>query len=395
MISSDVYSLGATYFALMTGPAPFDEAADEAALAQAHANEPIPNVREGIAEIPLRCDAIVRRAMAKQPRDRYATVAAMLADLEAVTQSDRPEDPRKKVDLARVLAGQRKPWRERIRAWLPGSSLLVLAGACAGVYFALPYLKSKARTTEKTENAAPVQLPTFTNSIGERFLRVPAGVYTMGDPLLADARPRLVRVTLPFFMGATEVTQREFKLVMNSNPSKFVDDENPVDSVTWAEAREFCERLSQHPAEKHSGRLYRLPTEAEWEYCCRAGTRTHFAFGNSLRFSQANIRTGGLLRPTPASTYPLNPWGFADVHGNLWEWCSDWYKSDYFAESPVEDPQGPPNGHRRVLRGGSWNVGPEDCLSARRHDRILPDERSPEVGFRIVCIVSDVEAVEK
>ena len=215
------------------------------------------------------------------------------------------------------------------------------------------------------------------------------------DPLLADARPRLVRVTLPFFMGAKEVTQREFQSVMNSNPSKFVDSENPVDSVTWAEAREFCERLSQHPAEKNSGRLYRLPTEAEWEYCCRAGTRTHFAFGNSLRSSQANIRTGGLLRSTPASTYPVNPWGFSDVHGNLWEWCSDWYKSNYFAESPLEDPQGPPNGNRRVLRGGSWNVGPEDCLSARRHDRIQPDERNPEVGFRIVCIVSDVEAVEE
>lgn len=393
---SDVYSLGATYFALLAGHAPYADADGEAALARAHADEPIPNVLAGAPEIPLRCDAIIRRAMAKNPAERYPSVSAFRSELEAVSQTNRKDAAAKPIDLQRALSPPRRPWRQRLRGKLPSASLIVLVGLCAGAYYVFPYFhKPKGRSTEKAESAPRVSLPTVTNSLESRFIRVPAGVYPMGDPMLADARRRLVRITHPFHMGATEVTQREFQWVMGRNPSHTISDGNPVDSVTWAEAREYCERLSQLPAEKNAGRIYRLPTEAEWEYCCRAGTTTHFAFGNSIKSNQANLRIGGLLRSTPATTYPPNAWGFYDMHGNLWEWCSDWYKSEYYAESPVDDPQGPPTGNRRVLRGGSWMSGLEDSVSAKRNDAFGPDERSPDVGFRVVCIVSGIDNVEK
>lgn len=101
------------------------------------------------------------------------------------------------------------------------------------------------------------------------------------------------------------------------------------------------------------------------------------------------------MRSTPPGTFPPNAWGLLDMHGNVWEWCSDWYKSDYYATSPIEDPQGPTSGTRRVVRGGSWMVGPDECLSAKRGDTYLPTQRSPDVGFRVICIAMEFETDDK
>jgi formylglycine-generating enzyme required for sulfatase activity len=391
----DVYSLGATYFALLTGHAPFADVTGDDALAEAHAARTVPNVRAGSSEMPLRCELIVRQAMAKSPSERYSSVAGLRADLEALIDADRAL-PIPKSQTFGVKSGMpprlRSNWLARVRPWLPSASLVLLAALCAGAYFAFPLLRSsRTHHQNKSENPEVVKRPTITNSLGMRLIQVPAGIFDMGDPLLADARPHTVRITRPFFIGATEVTQREFQQLMGSNPSHFRSDGNPVDSVTWDEAREFCERLSQQAAEKNAGRTYRLPTEAEWEHACRAGTRTHFAFGNRIRLDQANTRIGGLSRTTPAGTYPPNAWGIFDMHGNVWEWCSDWYKSDYFSESPIEDPQGPATGAVRVVRGGSWMVGPEDCASAKRGDMCPPAKRRADVGFRVIGFAPDFE----
>jgi formylglycine-generating enzyme required for sulfatase activity len=396
--AADAYSLGATYFALLTGHAPFANAGDEAAVEHAHAHRPVPNVRAGIAEMPLRCELIVRRAMAKTAAERYPSVASMRADLEAVVAADQavPAPVTLNPTLKAGLPPPRSSWLKRGRSGLPGASLLILVGLCAGAYFVFPLIRQgKSQHKDKSENPVVEKRPTITNVLGMRLIQLPSGVFSMGDAILSDARPHPIRITKPFFIGATEVTQREFQAIMGSNPSQFRNDRNPVDSVTWEEAREFCERLSKHEAEKRASRSYRLPTEAEWEFACRAGTRTHFAFGNQLRLDQANTRSGGTMRSTPPGTFPPNAWGLLDMHGNVWEWCSDWYKSDYYATSPIEDPQGPTSGTRRVVRGGSWMVGPDECLSAKRGDTYLPTQRSPDVGFRVICIAMEFETDDK
>jgi formylglycine-generating enzyme required for sulfatase activity len=397
--AADVYSLGATYFALLTGHAPFADAGDEAAIEHAHLHARVPNVRAGIAEMPLRCEMIIQRAMAKPIAERYASVASMRADLEAVLLADQAMTAPAVVKAPTKVGlpqPSRSSWFKRRSTRIPGASLLVLIGLCAVAYFVFPLLRQgKNLNKDKSENPVVEKRPAITNVFGMRLIQVPSGVFSMGDAILADARPHPIRISKPFFIGATEVTQREFQAVMGSNPSQFQNEKSPVDSVTWEEARDFCERLSKNEIEKRASRSYRLPTEAEWEFACRAGTRTHFAFGNQLRLDQANTRSGGTMRSTPAGTFPPNGWGLLDMHGNLWEWCSDLYKSDYYAASPLDDPQGPTDGTRRVVRGGSWMVGPDDCLSARRGDLYLPTQRSPDVGFRVVCIALEFESDEK
>ena len=170
----------------------------------------------------------------------------------------------------------------------------------------------------------------------------------------------------------------------------------PVEGVSWYDAMEFCRRLSEHFAEREAGRVYYLPTEAEWEYACRAGTRTPFASGPSLSSRQANFNGqhpygGAEVGPfrhqtTPVGTFPPNAWGLYDLHGNVWEWCHDWYEETYYRHAPERDPLGPRSGQRRVLRGGNWNsAGGKNCRSARR-GKDFPAEGTPYDGFRVVMI---------
>jgi formylglycine-generating enzyme required for sulfatase activity/tRNA A-37 threonylcarbamoyl transferase component Bud32 len=396
--AADVYSLGATYFALLSGHAPFADVEGEAALADAHANRPVPNVRAGSPDMPLRCEMVVQRAMAKSPGARYPSVAALRADLEAALAAEQdalPSPRQSRLRMQKARHAKSNLWG-RARGLLPSASLVTLTLLCAIGYFVLPFFHtSKPHDRNRSENPMVLKLPTITNSLNMQFVRVPAAVFQMGDPMVADGKPHPVRLTQPYFIGVAEVTQREYRVVMGENPSSGTAEANPVDSVSWEEAREFCERLSRSEGERSAGRSYRLPTEAEWEFACRGGTRTLFAFGNQLRLDQANTRASGLMHATPAGTYPPNAFGLKDMHGNLWEWCSDWYKTDYYAESPIDDPQGPTTGLKRVVRGGSWMVGAEDCLSARRGDMYAPTERSPGVGFRIVCIAPGFEPDEK
>jgi formylglycine-generating enzyme required for sulfatase activity len=216
------------------------------------------------------------------------------------------------------------------------------------------------------------------------LVRIPAGTFHMGGPLIPDARPHPVWITRPFLIGTHEVTQAQYGAVVGTHQSRFRGDTRPVDSVTWAEAVEFCEKLSARAPEKAAGRVYRLPTEAEWEYACRAGTGTQFALGQTLPPEKANTRAGGLNATVPVGTYPPNPWGLYDVHGNVWEWCQDWYDP---TSADMVDPAGPETGTHRVTRGGSWESNPADCRSGFRNDAYAPDARSPAVGFRVVCVV--------
>jgi formylglycine-generating enzyme required for sulfatase activity len=247
-----------------------------------------------------------------------------------------------------------------------------------------------------------------TNSIGMKFVLVPAGTFRMGSPASEAGRQRdegpVHEVDLPrsYYLGAFLLTQEQYQRVTGSNPSHFrqvagCDTRSfPVESVSWHEAVAFCEALSGLSEERRRGRSYRLPTEAEWERACRANGGGPFAFGASLSASQANFdgrhpygngHPGDfLLRTCAVGSYQPNTWGLYDMHGNVAEWVADWYGERYYREGPRRDPRGPDRGEARVLRGGSWQNHGRLLRSANR-EWISPGYHGLTVGFRVVLEV--------
>jgi len=233
------------------------------------------------------------------------------------------------------------------------------------------------------------------NTIGMKLLLIPAGTFTMGSPASEkdrddDETQHQVTLTKPFHMGRTEVTQGQWKKVMGTEPWKgksYVQegDQNAASYISWDDATEFCGRLSQK-----EGKTYRLPTEAEWEYACRGGTKTAFSFGNDEAELSKYAWWGGIIGNGNAKDEQYahrvaqklpNPYGLYDMHGNVLEWCSDWY-GDY-PSSPLTDPRGPSSGSSRVLRGGSWYYGPNFVRCAVRPNE-TPHYRGNLDGFRLV-----------
>lgn len=241
------------------------------------------------------------------------------------------------------------------------------------------------KTAELAINLAPVQVKALpremTNSIGMKLILLPAGSFLRGSKLgqgFADERPqREITFTKPIYMGAFEVTQLEWQKVTGENPAKFRESpkdfagvaERPVERVSWDMAVEFCAKLSAL-----EGQTYRLPTEAEWERACRAG-------GDVL----PGIGVKGFQTRAVGQGDP-NLWGFYDMQGNVWEWCSDWYNDEYYADSPDQDPQGPDKGNERVCRGGSFRSddASQGSTGSNQRGHVAPHIRSPEIGLRVV-----------
>jgi formylglycine-generating enzyme required for sulfatase activity len=221
----------------------------------------------------------------------------------------------------------------------------------------------------------------------------------------AEETPHDVEITKPFYMGVYEVTQAEYEKVMGKNPSAFsatggkkdkvagMDTSRfPVERVSWDDAMEFCRKLS-----KRFKKNFDLPTEAEWEYACRAGTKGPFHYGNTLSSKQANFNGGSpygavakgpsLPRTTQVGSYKPNAFGLYDMHGNVSEWCKDWIDRGYYKKSPLRDPQGPPDskagGDYRVMRGGAWDDYGYGVRSAARR-WVEPTNRFDTYGFRVV-----------
>ena len=172
-----------------------------------------------------------------------------------------------------------------------------------------------------------------------------------------------VTLTEGFYLGKYEVTQEQYEKVMGKNPSKFKGKELPVEMVSWNDAMEFCKRLTG--LEKKEGRVregwnYVLPTEAQWEYACRAGTTTVYSWGNEINLKMANYNESKIGQTSKIGFYQSNPWGLFDMHGNVWEWVLDW-KANY-PEGEVSDPEGPASGSHRVKRGGSWVFNDRICV---------------------------------
>jgi formylglycine-generating enzyme required for sulfatase activity len=227
----------------------------------------------------------------------------------------------------------------------------------------------------------------FTNSIGMRLKLIAAGTFMMGSPPSEPDRAdnetqHRVRISKPFYLGVYEVTQGQYEKLMEANPSNFKGDNNPVEQVSWEDAALFCRELSARPEEQAAGRVYRLPTEAEWEYACRAGTTTAYSFGDdrSQLRNFAWYEVNAERRHHPVGQKKPNPWGLYDMHGNVWEWCQDWY-GDYPSGSTT-DPTGAASGSNRVYRGGGWGYGAGYCRSAHRY-RLYPSYRVSNFGFRV------------
>jgi formylglycine-generating enzyme required for sulfatase activity len=234
----------------------------------------------------------------------------------------------------------------------------------------------------------------ITNSIGMKFVLIPEGKFVMGSPSDElgredDERQHEVNISKSFYLQATEVSQRQWKKVMEEdNPSSFTDcgDDCPVEQVSWKDAQKFIHKLN----EIEGTNKYRLPTEAEWEYACRSGTTTPFFTGKCISTDQANYDSYYPAENCPKGEYrgktvkvgsfQPNAWGLYDMHGNVWEWCQDWY-GDYPSNS-VADPQGLDEGQSRVLRGGSWNDKAWLLRSANRYWG-NPRDRLDEIGFRV------------
>jgi formylglycine-generating enzyme required for sulfatase activity len=239
--------------------------------------------------------------------------------------------------------------------------------------------------------AAPRPKETTTGG-GVHMVLLSGGTYVMGaEDAGTDAPPHAVTVGA-FYIDKTAVTQAEYVRLMGENPSRFRDPANPVEQVGWIGAARYCNRRSREEGLEYvydeatweinyAANGYRLPTEAEWEYACRAGAATRYYFGDDagkLPFfawfkENASGRARGVGKKLP------NRWGLLDMSGNVWEWCNDWYEAGYYKKSPRENPKGPATGKYRVVRGGAWNSPAKACTSANRFRE--------EPGYGDICIV--------
>lgn len=270
----------------------------------------------------------------------------------------------------------------------------------------VPVRVTSSQIISRSRTEKPLQ--EFQNSIGQTFRRLPPGTFRMGLPDRADSTPippeclpHQVTLTHDFWMGTHEVTRAEFQRVLGPDvlPAGQGEEQDaagadesgsfPVTSLTWNQARDFCETLSALPAEQQAGRFYRLPTEAEWEYACRAGSPVPREWHGERKPGDRSGVAAGIDPPLPlrpVGSYPASAWGLFDMQGNAWEWTADWYARDYYARSPEVDPAGPATGDLKVVRGSDWRFTGETChIDAA----VLPPWKgNPLVGFRVVCLSS-------
>jgi len=256
----------------------------------------------------------------------------------------------------------------------PDRAFVALCFGCAAA-LALASCADRRASAARSETSSAGSQPAVSGSVPEMsFVHIPDGSFEMGS----DANPssdqspiHTVTITRPFELQTTEVTQAQWRAVMGSDPAHFPGDDRPVEQVSWTDAQEFIRRLNR----LDPGKAYRLPTEAEWEYACRAGTTERDDLDEGAwvhRNSESQTHPVGLKRP--------NAWGLYDMIGNVWELCADW--KDSYPAGPVTDPAGPPHGYYKVCRGGSWfDVGAAANPTFRASPG--PDDRGNSQGLRL------------
>jgi formylglycine-generating enzyme required for sulfatase activity len=381
----DVYALGVLWYQLLTA----DVAVGRPGGSQWRRRLLDRGVAPSLLELLETC-------FEDEPRYRPEDAGALAAQLESLVN-------------AVVVTPARKP-DVNLASLLPGTPDPPVSATPATP--ALPRQRTRRAEVrqlfETLQQETKEQAKLLTNAAGMKLVLIQPGTFLMGSPETEVGRRQNEgpqhEVQLPnaFYMSVHLVTQANFLQVMNQNPARCTTGrgggpEHPVENVTWEQAVAFCRRLSEMPEEKAARRVYRLPTEAEWEYACRAGTATVFSFGDALSADQANFDGafpyGGAPRglyvekTTPVGSYPANNFGLYDMHGNVWQWCADWHDSDTYARSTKRNPKGPTEGQFRIIRGGSWRSHATSCRSAYRNG-LSPKSRDGLTGFRVVVDVA-------
>jgi formylglycine-generating enzyme required for sulfatase activity len=446
---SDLFSLGCVLYRLSTGRVPF-QGSDTLSilLAVVNAEPQAPQVLNPVLPSAL-CD-LTLQLLAKTPADRPASaqvVAETLAELERTLATPPANDPlpmktthtlaaHHASSPAHVPAGACRTADRSVAKWftrkggLLGTAALILVLSGLYLWWFPPWSPTPTAPVASIPTSPPTVPPPpqpgqpherpkeLENSIGMKLVLIPAGEFDMGSPdsdpdaREAEKPQHRVRISRPFFLGKYEVTQGQYQQIMGGNPSLFsasgpnqdwrnkvigLDTKNfPVENVSWEEAQEFCRKLSALEAEKAAGRVYRLPTEAEWELACRAGSTTIYSFGDDAtklddyawHHENSDPPTQAVRgpRPHPVGEKLPNAYGLYDLHGNVWEWCRDSFDAGYYPRKVKEDPPGPDHDGLRILRGGSWADPIQKCRAAnRRYD--IKDLHNFNVGFRIALSV--------
>lgn len=406
---ADLYALGSMFFHMLAGRPPFT-GEEVLPVITKHLNED-PPVPSSLCTCPTWLDQVVLKLLAKDPDQRYATAAALIEDLQKAQEvklqssdetgkQDSLTDPTLTLisqptfqDEIRVAATadlkRRRAAKGRAK-WLLLAALLV--SICTGallfwqrepeivepIVSEQPVVDVEAQAAEAAE-ASRLERLTAVEAALELYPMaiVPDGSFKMGSwmRMRKDEMP-IHRVSVGRFrMGKFEVTQELWQAVMSQNPSCEASPELPVHNVSWNEVQRFIETLNQL-----TGRKFRLPTEAEWEYASRA---EEGRLSNS--FGKREDRAWYLETATSLNRSGLreaNDWGFHDMLGNLWEWCADYYDEGYYEHSNEVNPQGPATGSHRVVRGGAWNSEADDVRHANRHS-FAASERDCTIGFRL------------
>jgi formylglycine-generating enzyme required for sulfatase activity/tRNA A-37 threonylcarbamoyl transferase component Bud32 len=420
-IRSDIYALGCTFYYLLCGHTPYQGGTPTEKLLR-HTTDPVPHMTR--PDVPPAVEGVVEKMMAKQPEDRFQTPSEIAFALQpyslavmppsgryarpnlaseplvssakhaaytgeslesplAIHRDDSSTDSRFKLpppSPPRKRVPERTRWNFTIAIIV---ALAVLAIAAGGIYLAF---KKSGRTGTAALDKE------FKSPHDMAFVLIPAGSFEMGSPDSEMGRGddegpvHTVEITKSFYLGTTEVTFRQFKSVMGRLPNAFKGEPDDLDApatmVSCGEAENFCKRLNADSKSTKDGWTYRLPTEAEWEYACRAGTKTRFYTGNKLGREQAVFGEAASKHPGKVAQFPANAWGLYDMHGNAAEWVADRYDAKFYAESPTQDPTGPERRAYFVIRGGSVNDPPEQCRSARRQFK-YPETALPSLGFRV------------
>lgn len=263
------------------------------------------------------------------------------------------------------------------------------------VFGALALLQGCKRKAPEDGPEVPNGTPSATEApSGIEMVLLPEGRFTMGDKDEIDAPPHEVALS-SFYMDKYLVTQEQYQGILGDNPSRWKGDKNPVEQVRWSDAARFCNERSHLEGLELCYDLetwrcnfdangYRLPTEAEWEYACRAGTQTTYFFGNDPSklgdYAWFDRNSGG--HPQPVGLKRPNPWGLYDICGNVWQWCNDSYQVDYYEKAPQENPRGPKDGETKVVRGGAWKFSDQNGRSGYRYNE--------DPGYMDVCFGYDI-----